>query len=364
MKNKYRFFKGSFLSGILITIAYIPVTSAESIEETLANRIKSEMAKADATLASPLSAPTSEQVRDYDFSFSANKEDKEASLTMYQSSGDHAYQLQLSTSTKKDTPLDTPATFDGLSSGSTFKVGYTWSPWKPELKNNAEDILQAICKAHWLEANPGKEYDPFAAGGCSNDVLKKPEYKKAFNQWARDNFSKEPIWMVSVDSAINQNTYKYLDANNLNFAAAEKDTHINRNIGMRVAYYDMVDRDLISAGYKYEEKYKGQDANQLCLDIGNNNLSCQSIAIGEPTMTRHRKIFVEYRILEDTWAMSPMIWYDKETEKGGIEWPLYLARDKKNQFNGGIKLQWNDEDREGIVSFFITKPLTLTKPRP
>lgn len=104
--------------------------------------------------------------------------------------------------------------------------------------------------------------------------------------------------------------------------------------------------------------FKDRASATFCSPVTGSVLeSCASLPLGEAAKVESTVAAVEARRFFGTLAFAPSAQYDFEASIWGLEVPIFLTRDQKGAFTGGIKFGWRSDERDPIAAVFITKGL-------
>jgi hypothetical protein len=104
--------------------------------------------------------------------------------------------------------------------------------------------------------------------------------------------------------------------------------------------------------------YKDRSSATFCSPITGSVLeSCSSLPLGEAAKVESTVAALEARRFFGTLAVAPSAQYDFDSSIWGLEVPVFLTRDQKGAFTGGVKLGWRSDERDPIATVFITKGL-------
>ena len=90
-------------------------------------------------------------------------------------------------------------------------------------------------------------------------------------------------------------------------------------------------------------------------------VACRDVRIGAPGQKKRQIVFIEahHHKPGQSFALAPRISYDFETNEIGINIPVYVVRDEKGLFTGGLTIGWQSQTDE-IVAGFLDKAYTPT----
>ncbi|HVG10419.1 MAG TPA: hypothetical protein VNM67_22125 [Thermoanaerobaculia bacterium] len=104
--------------------------------------------------------------------------------------------------------------------------------------------------------------------------------------------------------------------------------------------------------------YKDRSSATFCSPITGSVLeSCSSLPLGQAAKVESTVAALEARRFFGTLAVAPSAQYDFDSSVWGLEVPVFLTRDQKGAFTGGVKLGWRSDERDPIATVFITKGL-------
>lgn len=104
--------------------------------------------------------------------------------------------------------------------------------------------------------------------------------------------------------------------------------------------------------------FKDRDSATLCSPITGSVLeSCSSLPLGEANQVESVVAAAEYRHFFQTLALAPSAQYDLEESVWGLQLPIFLTRDQKGAFTGGVKFGWRSDERDLITTVFVSRGL-------
>ncbi|MEO9599898.1 hypothetical protein [Parasphingorhabdus sp.] len=117
-------------------------------------------------------------------------------------------------------------------------------------------------------------------------------------------------------------------------------------------------------GGEYKENYKASDKKILCQSNANiDPLECLSAVFAPPKKNKDIRVFGVMRWADPKlpFALELKGSYDVEDKNWGIEVPIYLLRNEKNQLNAGIKAAYDSEESDFKFGIFVTKAFDFSK---
>lgn len=319
---------------------------------------------------------------------SAGTADKQASvkvnlLQLLDGSGaSNPSQLTLSVSTPWDGQNDAePLNLDGLSSGTKFKLNYTFfrssemtgaSPRSVEIEAQARALCAAKADqtAEQTLADMGSNAtaDARAAAAKAHEAaLKKCEtadgaavVKEHLRGSLRDyvtGFFKRDAWAFDLHGAIGTRKFEYLDTTTLATLGERK---VGWSFGLGYTRYFRRSPTAVTLGFDYEEAYKDRKAQIFCPPAtGPNPVQCVQGPPGAPNFDRSAivRFNLRHRVIgpkgKTRFAVSPNVFYDVSDSEFAAELPIYFIPGKDDSLTGGVKIGYTSESKDVTFGVFI-----------
>jgi hypothetical protein len=127
---------------------------------------------------------------------------------------------------------------------------------------------------------------------------------------------------------------------------------------------------LLGVGARYESTRKAGQPGTICPPTVTPGapVTCLTGAVGAPVKDEKQIVFVQGRWAPEResrgFALAPRVSYDFEKGVLAVDVPVYLLQTKagsdgSKDFVGGLRLGWNDEDRDLVASVFVGKAFDL-----
>jgi hypothetical protein len=294
-------------------------------------------------------------------------------------------------------------TSSGLTTGSSLRLEYGLLKW-PEFRARSVAMMDEVCTTYLGRALPGyywsrKESEQTPQLNLARPALGKscmelltPEGLSAVvdkinadaKTIAETNKVPEPPKLIPVagyEEILKEGAAAYYSANQggfqtgwgLNFALtgnrqafsyasetaptiASEETKSGR--GVSITYSMIRNSSVFGVGASYERTYKGGKELEICSPIGTTgSLKCMTGALTAPERESNRLIFAEYRTALKklpSFAISPRIEYAHIGSAFSVSLPIYLSADKDRVLDGGLSVNWDEEDHLSI-SIFVGK---------
>jgi len=250
---------------------------------------------------------------------------------------------------------------DGFPDSFTLKTKYTRyllsGRRRPDFDN--PDVVKkrdVICEELILGAIK-KGVSPEDAKGleCDTGNVKKfiPERLEDHNALFWDDDRSHYLWGGSA--TVGHRQFKYLETD-----LTEKSTSKTPwGVSVFGATVPRGMDTLLTGGFEYRSKQKDADEKTLCPQTaGASQLECKTGPIGAPVDADEQLVYVEMRRLMLSRAMSLKVTYNFETEKLGLDLPVYVIPSSDSGLAGGIRVGWL-ETEGAQIGVFVTSSFKL-----
>ena len=326
----------------------------------------------------------------------AFSEKKLGKLTTKVSSKNIVYTFEVQGTVDDNNKKGTFADLDGLKNGTKVTFGFKktmFSDAAMDKLNKLHDATEESCKPLFDELRAIKtEMDvcraihKIDADSLEKEADKEALYKKrceaiykkqeelpgkcseyaGFNEYIDKEIKSSDItsYQLGATLSLGSERFKWVDPTSLE---SDKDTKSSYSAAVEYSYITSAYSKL-KIGYRYEEKWSGKDAQQLCTPYAPSpgSLTCNNIAIGAPTETTSKIPYIEWKQYfweKDKFAFSTRISHDTKSDLTGLDIPIYLYGTKKDsKLQGGLRLGWvsdtdttdtDKDDSDVIFSIFI-----------
>lgn len=282
----------------------------------------------------------------------AGTEKQTATLKVGSARGNQKWAWSFSTPVEKGTKTTNLATLDGLADAITAGFEYSRVIWNGR-PNNDE-----IRKAKFDLCSKVKQKFGIDSDDCDDTLFDRPGAEALGRQFRALLWTTDPIYLYGFSGKLGHQKFEYLDADSLE----AKD--VNENPWSIGAHFARLNHKgtMFSFGYRREHKLEDNKEVNICTPLEDSELSsCEDKFLGAPKETDSDIVFVEIRRQLKKIAISPKISFDFETEVTGIDVPVYLFRDKKANFTGGLRVGWRDDTRDLNLALFIGNAFKLFK---
>lgn len=313
------------------------------------------------------------------------------------------------------------ANLDGINAGFNFSVGFSYIFFDAQPPN--QDKIKNICLAYAEKRFGGTVPDGFCnlvkdttfvefrgvsaeeaesyrhsmrlAAGIDEEARRKNEMTRICKSYAKarfgenlsaDDFCKElnPEKLVASEgiskkdaegflaqsyTAVDRGTVWVAGARfegnrvNFNFADPEslEETKEIRNGRAFVASVGLLTEsdNFFALHLRNETSYQGGKKSEICVPFGDENLQCKDLVLGAPTEKDREVATFEYRrFFGESFAINPKASYVFDDDTTKVEFPLYFLRGKGGLL-GGLKVEWNSDDKDIEVGAFVGTALKL-----
>jgi hypothetical protein len=161
-------------------------------------------------------------------------------------------------------------------------------------------------------------------------------------------------WIFGINGKIGVEQFKFLDGETFVEQKANRSPwSVNAHI------YYKVGPNTFGGGIMYQDSYKAQKEVSVCTPATTVPATsvCTSGRLGAPMRKTREIIFLQlnHHRRGNLYAIAPRISHDFDTNETGFSLPVYLVRNKKGDFTGGVQLSWQSESDEVVAGFFVGK---------
>ena len=178
--------------------------------------------------------------------------------------------------------------------------------------------------------------------------------------------SNAPTYFYGLEGTANYKTYSFLDRSGFKL---DEEGKAGYQIGAFVGYISGSGAYSLRAGVSHAQKYTAKDPIQFCRPasvVGQSE--CLSGPDGAPGESKSNLISFEARklfafksgFLADI-GVAPELSYDIDSGEISIDFPIYLAPNKDNQLNGGVRFGYGSEKNQFAFGLFVGVPFSLFK---
>lgn len=263
---------------------------------------------------------------------------------------------------------------DGLNEGVSASFRYNFEWWdslaQSPLADKAKVIRREICAKDIVDRReehevkyPGQPFiDSLTDDGriCSRTTLDGPNEDLYKAEWVEKVETLRRFSTLSLELKANYAKFEYFDA-----ASLAKTDDNETGFSASATYANLTSSgNVVFAGGRWERSYKAQDKVQQCVPGPAPGVEvCETQPFGAPKRESKFIAYTEYRaFIGGKYAFSPRLSYDFNDSKLGIRIPVWLVPNAKGSMSGGLRFDWNDDDKDVIVSVFVSAPIKLLSP--
>lgn len=352
-----------------IAVLFCATTFSSPLAQTLSGQAEKPLAKLD---SAPSTSRTVGEVRRVEIL--AGTEDEQASLQLSKAVDDFVLGFTFTTPIDRDDKAGKLATLDGLSDSIRGEFRLTYTPWRMPPANKKS--LAACEKAAKLFEYEDPEY---AIKNCGTTLfsLGLGQRMKLANKGYTDAkiaaleekaelleenfdisfFGDKPMIFYSLTTALGTEEFEYRDPVNLE---KKEDNETEWSIEASVAVYLVQSEWYFNLAARYEEAFKPTDKETRCPpSTSTTPVVCFDDEFAGAKEDNAEVLSLEAKKIYKKIGFAPKVSYDFEDDVVGVDFPIYLATNSKEEFTGGIKLGWRNDDDDLIASIFIGAPLKL-----
>ncbi len=244
--------------------------------------------------------------------------------------------------TEEDTEL---ANLNGLADAFTATVKYNRILLKR--RNPKDEPIDRLCDE--LDQAAKRAQPPSSDVLCDAANIEKFLGDSGYLRW-HDLYFPRQHWAWGASATVGTQNYEFIETG----TTTRDDT---RRTPWSLEVFAAVERyrvGLFTLGFRYEDAYKAQRSQTICPLPGTDPVMvCETGPVGEPAKKEQSVAYIEFRRQVIKLAVSPRASYDFESDVLGVELPVYLWRDTKGAFTGGIKAGWRDDTNDFDLGVFV-----------
>lgn len=294
-------------------------------------------------------------------------------------------------------------TLSALAGGTSVSAEFSWAHW-PKADERADDAQTTLCRAIVRSAIPGysiENTDYLGVLRCAPEDMTAERFEAAVKDLnlrrtacaalapaARDTRCQRRISLPAAQlspafprvlekaralPALIEETTSSLHLwtlgatgtkQNMSYVLPTAPTqvlkHTDTSEKLTAAYTRISDRLLWSVGYAQEQGSSVSAKVEVCSPIdATGSLRCSDASIGAPEEEKTETVFAEGRWAGVKLAVSPRLEYDAEESEWGLRVPVYLVRNTKGAFTGGLAAGYTTTDDDWQVAVFVGKEFSL-----
>jgi hypothetical protein len=259
-------------------------------------------------------------------------------------------------------PVDDPdrkranlATLDGFSSGlsMTFEYNRQRSDLRAKNPEALRRDLGVLCAGVGLPVVCTYEQAWEAATDEVDDKALRSARAKALAVFQRRQFK----WLrdYALRMTIGRERFDYLMPD-----LQQKQEHrVGWGIGATAAFVSPSRRWMYLLGADYQEGDEAADAVVVCPpSSGVSSVTCVEGAFGSPSAVARKILSAEMRSNFGHIGYSLKIAHDFESDRTGVDLPIYLLRNASGALSGGVRLGWS-QATDVVFGIFLSSPLSL-----
>jgi hypothetical protein len=178
-----------------------------------------------------------------------------------------------------------------------------------------------------------------------------PEFKSLY--WSPKAWK----YVYGIEGTIGHDNYEFISMNTLEEQDQDKTPWA---IGGFLGAIPPGLNALFTIGGQYQNAYKAANTQTICpASTAGNPVISKTGAIGEPSSQQKHLLYVEDRTELLTLGLSIRISHDFKDGDTGIDFPVYIFRNKKNNLSGGLRMGWTDKTHDTTFGVFIGGDFSL-----
>lgn len=158
--------------------------------------------------------------------------------------------------------------------------------------------------------------------------------------------------------------FKVLDTSTLE---STTENEVPVSAGLHLGYVPGGGLHSILAGFDLQRAYEASENRTLCNPIEmSEQQECKTGAFSDPKRKDKQLLYLEYRrqfpkleLLDLPMAMNLRITHDFKSDVFGVDLPIYLLKDKEQQFTGGLRLSWRDDTDDLKFGVFVGSSFSI-----
>jgi hypothetical protein len=117
---------------------------------------------------------------------------------------------------------------------------------------------------------------------------------------------------------------------------------------------------VLTVGGQFQESYKESKTQTVCpVTTTGTSFVCDTGALGEPGHKQKQIVYVEGRTEFLSLGLNIRVSHDFKNYDTGIDAPVYIFHDKKNNLNGGLRFGWTKNDHKALLGVFVGGSFSL-----
>jgi hypothetical protein len=167
-------------------------------------------------------------------------------------------------------------------------------------------------------------------------------------------------WGIGLTGKVGQSDSTYYDPTLLSKSTRQSHPW---SLGVVGSYMFPSNQSMVSVGVDRRRVFKDQPTSTRCpADSPFTPVQCVTGSFGPPSETSSSVLTLEGRtILSEDLALSLSVARDTTRKITAVELPVYLTKNSSGGLTGGVKLNWNNDDRKAILGVFVGIPFTVWK---
>jgi hypothetical protein len=258
--------------------------------------------------------------------------------------------LALSAPVSKTGSTTNIATLDGFANSSTLTVGYhkffVYGLRTPVMDDGTlSPGFEAICAAAGI--NIDKE-------SCDSASVKaglvKADRMDLYPTFVGYFFDPNALkWTYGAKATVGRESYDFFNATSL---ASQKDQKGPWSLGAYAGLVPPLTNAFLSAGVEFQHAYMPRKAKVVCpSSTGASQIQCVNGSIGAPQATDKHLVYADGRADLGFAAIDLRVTHDFASGDNGVDLPIYLFRDTKSTWTGGLRLGWTNTDQFSLGIF-------------
>lgn len=234
------------------------------------------------------------------------------------------------------------ATLDGFANSSTLTLGYHRF-YVSSLRRPGSDEL-AECERLGIDIDKDQcDSEAITQRLKQGDVPLSPNVAAFF--FDHDAFKLN----YGATLTVGHDAYDFYDTKTL---ATQSATKTPWGVDGYIGFIPRASNSFLSAGVEFERAYTAAKSKIECpAATGVSPLQCVSGSFGAPTKSDKHLVYVEDRADFGLAAIDLRVTHDFASGDNGVDLPVYLFKDPKSTWTGGVRVGWTNTDHFDVGLF-------------
>jgi hypothetical protein len=259
-----------------------------------------------------------------------------------------SWSASLSAPLSKSDPFTSIATLDGLANSFSLTLGFN-KFFVSGFKNPTDSQGHVLPNVVEICALAGIKHDEPCDLRAVEAGLKKTGHEDRYPEFLESFISPDARkWTYGLKGTLGYESYDFFQSGTL---ASQSDSKVPWSAGAYIGFIPPRTETFLSAGAEFQRAYKPTKQKIECPVSTGTIAECVNGSIGPPKSVNERLVYLEGRTELAGTAMDLKITHDFESGDNGVDLPIYLLRDDKGDWNGGVRVGWTNTDHFAVGIF-------------